>query len=245
MAAAQQETDGAPSKPHFELDRRVAAFLFVMLTFGLPLRAVDHLAQAIDETTLRAWLGAADAVLRALVGAAFAVFIYRRKPSQRPARSPVAFVACAAAILPAILLTTPRGDGSLVAIIAGETLVVVAVAFTLASVLSLGTCFGVLPEARGLVTRGPYRFVRHPVYVGEIGAFAGFVLAAQRPENVALLVVFVVAQLVRLRLEEAALLEAFPTEYGAFAARTPRLIPRPRRRAHRGLIPTDAIARTA
>lgn len=234
----------ATSRPRFELDRRVAALLFVLITIGLPLRAVHHVGDAIDASTLRAWLAAADAGLRASVGAAFAVFIYRRKPSRSPARSVWAFVSCAAAILPAIFLAAPGDDASLTAIIAGESLVVLAVAFTLASVLSLGTCFGVLPEARGLVTRGPYRLVRHPVYVGEIGAFAGFVLASQRPANAVLLIVFVAAQLARLRLEEAALLAAFPDEYGAFAARTPRLIPS-LRRARPGLTTTDAIARTA
>lgn len=91
---------------------------------------------------------------------------------------------------------------------------------------ALGTCFGVPPEVHGLVMRGPYRFVRHPVYVGEILAFAGFVLASQRLLNIIPLIVFVVAQNVRLRMEEAVLTAEFPDEYGAFAARTPRLIPR-------------------
>ncbi len=218
----------ASASPRWNIDRRVAAGLFVVITIGRPIDTVHTIGQALDEASLRAWLLFVDSALKTLVLAAFAVFIYMRKPSRRPARSPIAFIACAAAILPAMFLASPGTDAELWAVVAGEILVIGAVGFTLWSVLCLGTCFGVLPEVRGLVTRGPYRYVRHPVYVGEIAAFAGFVLASQQPVNILLLIVFGSAQAVRLRLEEAVLLAEFPAEYGAFAARTPRLVPRPR-----------------
>ncbi len=233
----------AAKAPSGMIDRRVAAGLFVAITIGRPIETVHMVGQALDEGSLRAWLLFADSALKTLVLAAFAVFIYKRKPSRRPARSPVAFIACAAAILPAMFLASPGPDAELWAVVAGEALVIGAVGFTLWSVLCLGTCFGVLPEVRGLVTRGPYRYVRHPVYVGEIAAFAGFVLASQRPVNILLLLVFGWAQAVRLRLEEAVLLAEFPAEYGAFAARTPRLVPRPRA-AFRGGKAVPPSART-
>jgi protein-S-isoprenylcysteine O-methyltransferase Ste14 len=219
----------ASAKPRWIIDRRVAAGLFVAITLGLPVHAAQMLGEALDEPALRAWLLFGDAALKTLVLVAFAVFIYRRKPSRRPARSPRAFIACAAAIVPAMFLASPGADAAIWAVVVGEGIVIAAVGFTLASVLCLGTCFGVLPEVRGLVTRGPYRWVRHPVYLGEIVALAGFVVASQRPVNILLLAVFCAAQMARLRLEEAALLAEFPVEYGAFAARTPRLLPSPRR----------------
>ena len=71
----------------------------------------------------------------------------------------------------AVLAFTPPGSGSEQGLmLVGELVAVLACLWLLASVLALGRCFGVLPEARGLVTRGPYRTVRHPVYLGEIAA---------------------------------------------------------------------------
>src|SRR5512133_1092983 len=36
------------------------------------------------------------------------------------------------------------------------------------SLLSIGKCFGIAPADRGLIMRGPYRWVRHPMYLGEL-----------------------------------------------------------------------------
>jgi protein-S-isoprenylcysteine O-methyltransferase Ste14 len=56
----------------------------------------------------------------------------------------------------------------------GLLLVTLAACLSLASLLSLGRRFGVFPALRGLVTRGPYRLVRHPMYLAYVIADLGY-----------------------------------------------------------------------
>ncbi|MDX6535209.1 MAG: hypothetical protein QOJ13_1394 [Gaiellales bacterium] len=111
-------------------------------------------------------------------------------------------------------------------LIVGTVLLFGGLVFALVSVSVLGRCFGVLPDVRGLVTRGPYRFVRHPLYLGELTASLGMVVGSDgRLLPAASLAVCALCQLVRTHYEEQALRAEFPDEYGSYAARTKRLIP--------------------
>ena len=155
----------------------------------------------------------------------FAVLVSVRGESARPNRQLIALVACTAAVVSVALLHAPSGTAPSLGVWAGEAVSMAGTAWVLVSVCFLGRCFGVLPEARGLVTRGPYGYVRHPVYLGELAAALGLVVAGPELRNVLLGTVFVVAQAVRMRLEEAELARAFP-EYAHYARTTPRLVPR-------------------
>jgi protein-S-isoprenylcysteine O-methyltransferase Ste14 len=93
------------------------------------------------------------------------------------------------------------------------------------SVAILGQCFGLLPEVRGLVLRGPYRLVRHPVYLGEIIAGAGVLIARPHLMTLGLVVAFVAFQYWRTIYEERALATAFASDYLAYRLRVPRLFP--------------------
>jgi len=56
----------------------------------------------------------------------------------------------------------------------GLVLVTLAAALSIASLLSLGRWFGVWPALRGLATKGPYRLVRHPMYLAYVLADIGY-----------------------------------------------------------------------
>ncbi len=63
----------------------------------------------------------------------------------------------------------------------------------------------VLPGA-ALITSGPYRFMRHPNYLGVIGEIVGMAIMAQAPwAGVTSLLVFAALVAMRIRVEERAL----------------------------------------
>jgi protein-S-isoprenylcysteine O-methyltransferase Ste14 len=199
--------------------------LFAAAAASTGIHAAGSVAHALTQDSMRAWLVVLYGVLRMGVACAFVLFTIGRAAPRRPSRSPVAFLACALAMGAVIAFSDPSPSTPEELVIAGELVAVAFCVWLLASVLVLGRCFGVLPEARGMVTTGPYRLVRHPVYLGEIGACVGLALAAPSLANLGFLTALFVAQAVRMRLEERALTLAFP-RYAEYAASTPRLLPR-------------------
>jgi protein-S-isoprenylcysteine O-methyltransferase Ste14 len=90
---------------------------------------------------------------------------------------------------------------------------------------SLGRSFSITPQARRLVTTGPYSLVRHPLYVCEEIAFIGIAMMCISPGTIAIVIVQWLFQLRRMTNEERVLRSTFP-EYAAYAAKTPKVIPR-------------------
>lgn len=71
--------------------------------------------------------------------------------------------------------------------------------------LSLGSSFGLLPANRGVVNRGLYRLVRHPIYLGYLISHAPFLAAHPSAWNVVVLVGGDIALLTRAFYEEQTL----------------------------------------
>lgn len=76
-----------------------------------------------------------------------------------------------------------------------------------------------------LITSGPYRWVRHPIYAGMTLALVGTALASGAPYGLIGLALILFGFLVRVRQEEALMRETFPAEYPEYSRSTARLIP--------------------
>jgi protein-S-isoprenylcysteine O-methyltransferase Ste14 len=128
-------------------------------------------------------------------------------------------------LLNAVGFLPVASDASTAALLASSGVIVAGTVFTIWSLATLGRCFGIMPEVRGLVTGGPYRWVRHPVYLGELLSGAGILLVKPHPLVLGLYLAFVWLQVWRTVFEERALAAVFPGEYPAYRARVPRLLP--------------------
>lgn len=90
--------------------------------------------------------------------------------------------------------------------------------------LTLGKSFAVLPARRETVQHGPYRWIRHPAYSGELLALAGCASAFPSPVSLTLLVLTILLLGPRMRVEER-LLASCP-RYTVYRARIRyRLLP--------------------
>ena len=97
------------------------------------------------------------------------------------------------------------------------------------SIFTLGKFFtGDLRVSAGqaVIETGPYRWVRHPSYGGLIMFFTGFGLALTNASSLAILVMVpTVGLIVRIHVEEQALLESLGEPYRRYAAAHKRLLP--------------------
>lgn len=96
--------------------------------------------------------------------------------------------------------------------------------FCVVVLLHLGRSISIMAEARKLVTSGPYRVIRHPLYLAEQVAVTGIFLQYASWQAVLVLLMHFGFQVRRMLNEERVLAATFP-EYREYAKRTARLIP--------------------
>jgi protein-S-isoprenylcysteine O-methyltransferase Ste14 len=81
----------------------------------------------------------------------------------------------------------------------------VGLSLVVAGKIALGRSFGVVPANRGVVVRGPYTFVRHPIYTGYLVTHLSFLVAHPTPWNISIVLVADTALILRALMEERVL----------------------------------------
>lgn len=111
---------------------------------------------------------------------------------------------------------------------AGVILTIGGVLLRLIAIRTLGKYFTpdiALVKGQSIVTKGVYRFLRHPSYTGELLAFGGVALVFWHfPSSLYVFLLPLCGFLYRTFLEERKLLELFGEEYREYMRRTRRFI---------------------
>jgi protein-S-isoprenylcysteine O-methyltransferase Ste14 len=111
----------------------------------------------------------------------------------------------------------------------GIAIMLIGMALRFWSVFTLGASFRTTVETHGdqiIVSRGPYKHVRHPSYSGLILICCGYGIAVQNWLSLLVAVILpLFALLYRIHVEEAALVASFGSDYIEYQDRTKKLVP--------------------
>ncbi len=110
------------------------------------------------------------------------------------------------------------------------SLAIASVWLVLAAVRTLGKQWSVaarIVEGHKLVSEGPYRFVRNPIYTGMFGMMLATGLAISHwMVLLPAAIIFWAGTMLRVRCEEKLLRETFGKEFDEYASRVPSTLPR-------------------
>jgi protein-S-isoprenylcysteine O-methyltransferase Ste14 len=155
----------------------------------------------------------------------------RARQSGRDRGPLVANLAAFGLYFPSLLVFSgsPAEPKALLLASSGSLLALAGAALVLRSRVVLGPAWSFAPKAdrgTGLVTTGPYRLVRHPIYLGLALVAMGAALAfASWPALVIVLSAIVPSFAWRARAEEKLLSRTFGEGYGVYRQRTKMIIP--------------------
>jgi len=106
---------------------------------------------------------------------------------------------------------------------------IASVLLVIASVRTLGKEWSLTARVvtgHKLATKGPYNFVRHPIYTAMLGMLlANGIAFSYWPVLLVAIAVYLGGTLIRIRSEERLLRETFRAEFEAYAERVPALLP--------------------
>ena len=139
-----------------------------------------------------------------------------RRPAHIVDRSVRAAVVTAISVVgPPLLL--PSDAGGLVPDVVTAAASALGLAFVVLGKLTLGRSFGLVPANRGVVIRGPYALVRHPIYSGYLITHLAFLVAHPSWWNAVVIGIADTALILRALIEERVL--NGDAEYQAYCRR--------------------------
>ena len=177
------------------LPESAGSFIF----FFLFLARIEQVLQG----SLAAWFLAAQSGLAAFL-------LVFRKPASRSSPWQIQAIAWLSAVVPMTMNISTSPYLSIPGLI-----------LSVWSLAALGDAFSISPSDRGLVWRGPYRLIRHPMYAGELLSLLGVCVMSISIWNWMILAVFGLSVYMRI-MEEETLLD----DYYRYACETKwRLLP--------------------
>ena len=140
-----------------------------------------------------------------LVGESLVVILtcLRRPAVAIDHRTAARLVTAASMVSP--LMVRPVQQGGVIPDTAAASLAVFGLLLVIAGKMSLGYSFGLLPANRGVIERGLYRVIRHPIYLGYLLTHAPFLAAHPSAWNLSVMILGDAALIVRASYEEETL----------------------------------------
>lgn len=209
---------------------KVTAVLLLGAVVAIEVLAIRAQLPAAPLLPAKVWTSIAAKASNAAFAALMLVLYLARPPAGRKSTGIVPrFAAIVGPLVLPVTLLFVRDNATTGRAIAGASLVALGHVMAVVVLAWLGRSFSMMPEARRLVTTGPYAIVRHPLYLAEAVSAVGLVMQRWSAVSALALAVYVVAQLARMWFEERVLAAEF-AGFREYALRTPMLFPWPRRR---------------
>jgi protein-S-isoprenylcysteine O-methyltransferase Ste14 len=198
----------------------VTEALAVALVFGVRFQFLMRLCAAAGLTVFMVQAlayyepGRLTLLLMVVTEVVSVLLVLAARPAGRQDWRPLSALSTVCATFYFFALSFAPAERPLIGEGAGVALETLGVLWAIFAKLSLGRSFGLLPADRGIVTRGAYRVVRHPVYLGYFIYHLGYLLANFGSRNLTVFALLYGLQAMRVVREER-LLRANP-EYQAY-----------------------------